>query len=355
MTDVLALLSPAEPGQLTPTSLLLREGIAIEDWSRIGAQLARVDRAYRWWVGDWLNYGEREYGEMYAEALERTGLDYQQLANCKWVSAAVGVSHRCENLSWGHHYEVAALVPDDQDFWLERATGQLWTRQQLRAHIKGPKALPEPTDEHPLLLLRFCQAELPTATIVSLILRVAFPDAERALDMTYGSGAFWDGSSDVQVTAHDANPARALDGVADFTRLDYPDGSFDVALFDPPHIADAGAESIMRARFGTYGSSELPDVIVAGTREAWRVARLGIIVKVTDHSHSQEYVLESDWVRSALDGRKPYDVVHQVRTGALVDPKWEEQKSAYNNGSTYLIFRKDSQKHILRGRRREQR
>lgn len=220
-----------------------------------------------------------------------------------------------------------------------------WLADQRR----GPKPLPEPVDVKPKPLLRFCQ-DLPTATIVTLILRVAFPDAKTALDMTYGSGAFWDGSADVEVTAHDSNPARALDGVVDFTKLHYAKNHFDVALFDPPHIADAGAESIMGQRFGTYSESELPDAIRDGTREAWRVARLGIVVKITDHVHGLEYVTESDWVRSALDGQQPYDVVHQVRSGAMVDPKWEEQRSAYNNGSTYLIFRKGNQKHARRRR-----
>jgi hypothetical protein len=210
-----------------------------------------------------------------------------------------------------------------------------------------PKPLPEAIEVKPKPLLRFCQ-DLPTATIVTLILHVAFPDAKTALDMTYGSGAFWDGSAHVEVTAHDNNPARALDGVVDFTKLPYGKNDFDVALFDPPHIADAGAESIMGQRFGTYSEEQLPDVIRAGAREAWRVARLGIIVKITDHIHGLAYVLESDWVRDALDGQPPYDVVHQVRSGAMVDPKWEEQLSAYNNGSSYLIFRRGVQKHVRR-------
>jgi Arc/MetJ-type ribon-helix-helix transcriptional regulator len=103
----------------------------------------------------------------------------------------------------------------------------------------------------------------------------------------------------------------------------------------------------MAEKFGTYADQDLPDVIRDGVREAWRVARLGIIVKVTDHVHGQRYVLESDWVREAI-GQPPFDEVYQVRSGAMIDPKWEEQLSAYNNGSTYLIFRKSDQKHVRR-------
>jgi len=104
----------------------------------------------------------------------------------------------------------------------------------------------------------------------------------------------------------------------------------------------------MAERFGTYPEAQLAEAIGGGAREAWRVARLGIVVKITDHVHASRYQLESDWVRSALDGIEPYDVVHQVRSGALVDPKWGDQMSAYNNGSTYMIFRKDGPLHKRR-------
>jgi hypothetical protein len=227
---------------------------------------------------------------------------------------------------------LAALIPDEED--------------------EEPAPPPEPGTvelDEDVSLLRYCQ-NLDTATIVALILAVFFGDAETALDVTYGSGNFWNGSAHVRVAAaHDANPNRAPGGAADFRELHYGDNSFDVVVFDPPHIADAGEESVMGHRFGTYSNAELPTVIADGTREAWRVAKLGIVVKVTDHSHSGRYVLESDWVRSAIDVA-PYDVVHQVRTGALVDPKWNEQMSAYNNGSTFLIFRKDGPLHRRRTR-----
>ncbi len=219
-----------------------------------------------------------------------------------------------------------------------------WTVKELRAWIKGGKRKPLPTHTP---LLRFCQ-DLETPIIVAQILRVYFPDAETAFDSTGGDGGFWDGSQPVQVTALYVDPSHAANGRgADFRHLDQDDDAFDVALIDPPHLADGGIDSIMSEKFGTYADEDLPNVIRDGVREAWRVARLGIIVKVTDHVHGQRYVLESDWVREAI-GQAPYDEVHQVRSGAMIDPKWEEQLSAYNNGSTYLVFRKGRQEHVRR-------
>jgi len=225
-----------------------------------------------------------------------------------------------------------------------------WLREQRR----NGRPVPEPESkelEEQLQLLRFAHAEQPTATLIALILRVLFPDARNALDVTYGSGAFWDGSAHVKVTAHDLDPRRVPpDGLMNFLRLTYANDSFDVVIFDPPHLADTGDASIMGERFGTYQNQQLGEHIAQGTLEAWRVARLGIVCKVTDHVHGHEWQEESSWVRGALEGLRPYDVVHQVRDKPLVAPMWREQLSAYNNGSTYLIFRKGDQKHVRRSR-----
>jgi hypothetical protein len=243
------------------------------------------------------------------------------------------------------------LIPEVWREAIETApNGQITAAHVAEVVERHARPVPEP-DSRPMRetpLLRFSQ-DLPTATIVSLILRVFFPDAKTALDVTYGSGNFWDGSAHVEVTAHDLDPTRAPHGVVDFTGLPYADAVCDVVLADPPHLADLSSGSIMAERFGTYPDAQLADAIQRGVREAWRVARLGIVIKVTDHVHSQRYQLESDWVRAALDGLEPYDVVHQVRSGALIDPKWGAQMSAYNNGSTFMIFRKDGPLHRPRG------
>src|SRR5215831_479476 len=336
------------PGVLTETGLCLPEQLSFEDWLETGGWLARVEHTYRWCIGDWLNYGDRAYGEKYHDGLHMFDLDYGSLRDCAWVAANIELSRRRDKLSWSHHREIADLLPDEQDAWLDRAEAGHWSRQELRKRIRGLKALAEADLLPKTPLLRFCQADMPTATIVSLILRVAFPDAETALDTTYGDGGFWDGSAHVEVTGLDHRPDRAPELRADFTDLDYADNEFDVVLFDPRHLADSSAGAIMANRYSTVSDDQLPFVIDIGTREAWRVARLGIVIKVTDHVHGQEFVSESDWVRGALDGQRPYEVVHQVRSGALIDPKWEEQLSAYNNGATYLIFRKDSPRHIRR-------
>lgn len=39
-----------------------------------------IEGAVQWWVGDWLNFGERKYGEKYAQGMDATGYAYQTVA-----------------------------------------------------------------------------------------------------------------------------------------------------------------------------------------------------------------------------------------------------------------------------------
>jgi hypothetical protein len=159
------------------------------------------------------------------------------------------------------------------------------------------------TPEPPAIssLQRFEAAGQPTALIVAKILRTSFPDAQRVVDLTPGGGCFW--RADVPLTVSVEASSH------DFCRLPYERDSYDVALFDPPHNADAGARSIMGQRYGTYRQAELEPAVRQGAREAWRVARLGVIVKVTDAIHAQRFVRMSGWIYGELG--EPYEVVHQ--------------------------------------------
>ena len=60
-------------------------------------------------IGDALRYGERRWGETYAQVMDATGMAYQTLANAKWVASRVPVQRRRTELSWSHHAEVASL------------------------------------------------------------------------------------------------------------------------------------------------------------------------------------------------------------------------------------------------------
>lgn len=124
---------------LEPTRLVLRPGLSYERWAEIGLNLQQMERSLQWWIGDWLRYGEDAFGETYAQAIEATGMKVQRLMDYAWVSRALPVSARKENLSWTHHKIVAGLPEEERAQWLERAEEDGLSTQELRAAAK-PKA-----------------------------------------------------------------------------------------------------------------------------------------------------------------------------------------------------------------------
>ncbi len=114
-------------GEFSPTSWTAPVDMTFEQWEAVGETLQYMQGAINWWVGDWLNVGERKWGEEYAQAIEETGWKYQDLANCKWVAGKVEFSTRVEKLSWSHHREVANLSPNEQAYWLDLAALNNWS------------------------------------------------------------------------------------------------------------------------------------------------------------------------------------------------------------------------------------
>jgi len=117
-------------------SLGLPEGLAFEEWSQIGDTLARFERGVMWWVGDWWRYGEQRYGERSAQAIESGRWAFGTWANAGYVAGRVETSRRREVLSWSHHYEVAALPPDEQDRFLDLAEAEGLGHKDLRTLVR---------------------------------------------------------------------------------------------------------------------------------------------------------------------------------------------------------------------------
>lgn len=132
----------AIPGVVSPTGLRLEDDLSFERWEACGRTLGEIARASQWWIGDWLNYGERAYGEKYSQALDATGLEYQAVANYAWVAKAVEPSTRVESLSWTHHRHVASLPVNEQAEWLARAVCDHWAERELHREIRRGRELP---------------------------------------------------------------------------------------------------------------------------------------------------------------------------------------------------------------------
>ncbi len=118
--------------RLQPIGLLPVGEPTFEQWFACGSFLCQAENAVHFWIGDWLNFGEWQWGERYTGAIELTGFDYQTVANDKWVASRIEISRRREKVSFEHHKEVAPLSPHEQDVLLARAEAEGWTVRRLR-------------------------------------------------------------------------------------------------------------------------------------------------------------------------------------------------------------------------------
>jgi len=160
MNSSLSLLGALQGVRLAAVKAEFDEGLSFEEWLDRGLVLCRVGEASMWWIGAWLNAGNRMFlpqlkeGEerklsqeelvavsKYAKAMELTGYENQTLRRAAYVDRRVSVLRRRNDLSWSHHAEVAHLEDKDQGFFLKKAAAEKWTRSQLRQAIRKQLAV----------------------------------------------------------------------------------------------------------------------------------------------------------------------------------------------------------------------
>ncbi len=144
-----ASITPVRAGQRrpVPTAWVAPQGLDRSTWILQGRHLGELSRKSNWLVGDWLRFGTAEWGEKYTLAARITGHDPHSLENMVYVASHVDISLRRENLSWSHHFLVAALDPDAQAHWLDIATERRMSVNDLRIELKAAhrsvKAVPD--------------------------------------------------------------------------------------------------------------------------------------------------------------------------------------------------------------------
>jgi hypothetical protein len=121
---------------ISPTGIKFNEELNFEEWDQLGQKLAPLGKSIGFIIGDWINYGEAHYGEKYEQALERTGMAYNTLANFAYVARKIESSLRNENLDFTQHYVVAKLKTDDEkQHWLNMAEKHNLSIRRLRKSI----------------------------------------------------------------------------------------------------------------------------------------------------------------------------------------------------------------------------
>jgi hypothetical protein len=124
------------PGSVTPCGAIFPADMPYEQWESIGKNMRLCRESIKFYLGDWLNYGETAYGEKYAQALCGSDYDYDYLRNIAYVCRHVPMSLRSDKLTFGHHQVVAPLLPSMQEAWINTAVDKNMTVRELREAIK---------------------------------------------------------------------------------------------------------------------------------------------------------------------------------------------------------------------------
>ena len=127
------------PGKFTSSSFDPPDSIEIEEWLDLGGKINIAGEAVQWWVGDWLNFGERKYGELYAQGTgDNERMSHHKQMQLKRVALRVDpVTRRPPDvLSWSHHREVAPLEREEQEHWLGLAEKSGWSVAELHEAMR---------------------------------------------------------------------------------------------------------------------------------------------------------------------------------------------------------------------------
>ncbi len=185
-----------------------------------------------------------------------------------------------------------------------------------------------------------------SAEAVRILLHCFFRDAHTAFDLTYGAGRFWKPPypPGLTVVTNNVDPSAPTDLHVDYTATGLPDAAYGVALWDPPHLPHLAPTSFMARRYGTVRSTAaFRAMIEAGAREAWRIAGVGIIVKLADFPNGGAYLPLTSWACEAL-GVLPCYVMHTIGRPSP-RPDGEIGRVPRNNGADWLVFRKDGHRY----------
>lgn len=123
----------------TALELSLPEDLEWNEWIEVGKRINIIARASLWWLGDYLRFGERKFGQEFAQIVDELGYAVQTAKNAMAVCGAIPPEDRHPEMSYSHHAEVAFLQRDERRRWLELAAQKGWSVSEMRHEIQVAK------------------------------------------------------------------------------------------------------------------------------------------------------------------------------------------------------------------------
>lgn len=119
-------------------TLELTDEITKEEWVARGREIYLAAEGSTWDLADWAAYGDQKWGAL-KEFCSLNGYNYGTLKLYSFVAQNVGKLSRLNQLSFGHHAEVACFEDREQKKWLTQALESRWSTAELRRQIRESK------------------------------------------------------------------------------------------------------------------------------------------------------------------------------------------------------------------------
>lgn len=171
------------------------------------------------------------------------------------------------------------------------------------------------------------------------------------LDATVNQGRFWRGSRRT-VIGMDIDPKVGPDILADNCNMPCTDSSFDVVVYDPPHIPNQGQDRSkdFNDRFGLVVKSlaengyNLTHTFRPFLNEAYRVLRKDgvLFCKIADYVHGHRFQwAHVELINAATEiGFTACDCIVKIRKGPITDPRWKKAHHARRQHCYWIVLRK---------------
>lgn len=192
------------------------------------------------------------------------------------------------------------------------------------------------------------------AAVLGTMLHFYARPGASVLDVTANERRMWRGVDWPSVTFGDIDPGMEPGIIADFRAIPVPDASFDVIVFDPPHLPAAAASPQSDQQFARrYGLAHAPHANNISAyfpeflAEAHRILRPEglIFAKLKDfvHNHASQWTLADFIVAArAQPGLTPCDLIvkRDPSAGSLKSSKWQKANHVRSAHCWWVVVRK---------------
>jgi hypothetical protein len=110
----------------------------------------------------------------------------------------------------------------------------------------------------------------------------------RILDLSAGKRMIWFDKNPNDVVFVDIRYSVSPSVVADTRRLPFSDCSFDLVVFDPPHV-NFGVNSNFSRDYGHHTTQEIQDIVTHTAHEAYRVSTYDALMAFKWNDHDQKF------------------------------------------------------------------